>query len=110
MLIYTKNINDIKIEDIGNLIVEKQIESKFLEFKQQNSKGEEDRILKTVCGFANGDGGLFIYGLKEENGEAHEITGVSLNGKSWDDKKLQIQDWIYGKIEPHLNIEINKIT
>ena len=41
MLIYTKNINDIKIEDIGNLIVEKQIESKFLEFKQQNSKGEK---------------------------------------------------------------------
>ena len=110
MLIYTKNINDINIEDICNLISEKQIESRFLEFKQQKSNGEEDKILKTVCGFANADGGLFIYGLKEKNGEAHEITGVSLNGKSWDDKKLQIQDWIYGRIEPHLNIEINMIT
>ncbi|WP_405279575.1 helix-turn-helix domain-containing protein, partial [Methanobrevibacter sp.] len=64
MLIYTKNINDINIEDIGNLISEKQIKSRFLEFKQQKSNGEEDKILKTVCGFANADGGLFIYGLK----------------------------------------------
>ena len=38
MLIYTKNINDINIEDIDNLIAKKQIESKFLEFKQQKSK------------------------------------------------------------------------
>ena len=110
MVIYEKNITDIKLEDINNLITEKQIEDKYLEFKSQMTDGENDNILKTVCGFANADGGLFIYGLKEQNGEASEITGVSLDGKSWDDKKLQIQDWIYGKIEPHLNIEINMIT
>lgn len=110
MVIYDKNINDIKIEDINDLITEKQIENKFLEFKSQKKEGEEGSILKTVCGFANADGGLFIYGLKEEDGEAHEITGVSLNGKSWDDKKLQIQNWIDGKIEPRLNVEINMLN
>ena len=109
MVIYDKNINNIVLKDINKLITEKQSENKFLEFKAQLSDGEPDKILKTVCGFANANGGLFIYGLKEENGEAQEITGVSLNGKSWDDKKLQIQDWIDGKIEPRLNVEINML-
>lgn len=110
MVIYDKDINNIGLEDINTLITEKQFEDKFLEFKAQLQNGEPDKILKTVCGFANADGGLFIYGLKEENGEAQEITGVSLNGKSWDDKKLQIHDWIDGKIEPRLNVEIKSVN
>lgn len=110
MVIYEKNINDIKLEDINNLISEKQIENKFLEFKCQMTNGEKDSILKTVCGFANADGGLFIYGLKEENGEAYDITGVSLDGKNWDDKKRQIQDLIAGNIEPRLNLETNVLN
>lgn len=81
MVIYEKNITDIELEDINNLITEKQIENKYLEFKSQMTDGENDNILKTVCGFANADGGLFIYCLKEQNGEASEITGVSLDGK-----------------------------
>lgn len=109
MVIYEKNITDIELEDINNLITEKQIENKYLEFKSQMTDGENDNLLKTVCGFANADGGLFIYGLKEQNGEASEITGVSLDGKSWDDKKRQIQDIIAGNIEPRLNVEINII-
>lgn len=109
MVIYEKNITNIELEDINNLITEKQIENKYLEFKSQMTDGENDNILKTVCGFANADGGLFIYCLKEQNGEASEITGVSLDGKSWDDKKRQIQDIIAGNIEPRLNVEINII-
>lgn len=109
MVIYEKNITDIELEDINNLITEKQIENKYLEFKSQMTDGENDNILKTVCGFANADGRLFIYGLKEQNGEASEITGVSLDGKSWDDKKRQIQDIIAGNIEPRLNVKINII-
>ena len=109
MVIYEKNITDIELEDINNLITEKQIENKYLEFKSQMTDGENDNILKTVCGFANADGGLFIYSLKGQNGEASEITGVSLDGKSWDDKKRQIQDIIAGNIEPRLNVEINII-
>ena len=77
MVIYDKNINNIELEDINNLITEKVPEDKFLEYKGQLDNGEKDKILKTVCGFANADGGLFIYGLKEENGDPKEITGVS---------------------------------
>jgi len=109
MVIYDKNVNSIELEDINNLITEKVPEDKFLEYKSQLDNGEKDKILKTICGFANADGGLFIYGLEEKNGEPQEITGVSLNGKSWDDKKLQIQDWIDRGIEPRLNVEMNML-
>lgn len=107
MVIYDKNVNSIELNDINNLITEKVPEDKFLEYKGQLDQGEKDKILKTVCGFANADGGLFIYGLEEKNGEPLEITGVSLKGKSWDDKKLQIQNWINRGIEPRLNVEMN---
>ena len=30
-----------------------------------------------------------------------------MKGKSWDEKKLQIQDWIKTGIEPHVNVEMN---
>ena len=49
MVIYEKNITDIELEDINNLITEKQIENKYLEFKSQMTDGENDNILKTVC-------------------------------------------------------------
>lgn len=107
MVIYDKNVNSVELEDINNLITEKVPEDKFLEYKGQLDNGEKDKILKTVCGFANADGGLFIYGLEEKNGEPQEITGVSLKGKSWDEKKLQIQNWIDGNIEPRLNVKMN---
>lgn len=106
MVIYEKNINDIVLEDITNLIAEKFVENKFLEYKGYSIKRERDKILKAVCGFANADGGLLIYGLEEEMGEPQELTGISLEGKSWDDKKLQIQDWIKSGIEPRLSVEM----
>lgn len=106
MPIYEKNIKDIELEDITNLITEKFVENKFLEYKGQSIKGERDKILKAVCGFANADGGLLIYGLEEKMGEPQELTGISFQGKNWDNKKLQIQDWIKTGIEPRLNVEM----
>lgn len=88
MVIYEKNINSIELEDIFNLIKEQKDEDKFLEYKRQMDNGEKEKILKTICGFANANGGLFIYGLKEENGQPKEVAGVSLKGKNWDEKKI----------------------
>ena len=65
-MIYEKNISEIILEDIEELIENEIPENKFLEYKEYNKTGEKDRILKTICGFANSEGGLFIYGLKED--------------------------------------------
>lgn len=106
MVIYEKNIKNIELEDLTKLITENFVENKFLEYKGYTNNGERDKILKAVCGFANADGGILIYGLEEKMGEPQELTGISLQGKSWDDKKLQIQDWIKSGIEPRLNVEM----
>lgn len=71
-------------------------------------KGESDKILKTVCGFANSEGGLFIYGIEEENGFPSNLKGIPIN-KSWDDEKRRIQDIINNHSEPPIHYEIEKI-
>ena len=52
------------------------------------------------------DGGLFIYGLSEENGKPSSVNGVSLKTEEWDDKKRQILDLIKTGIEPRVDVEI----
>ena len=73
-------------------------------------KEEKNAINKAVCGFANANGGLFIYGLEEdENKNPTTIEGVSLNGSSWDDKKRSILSTIENNIEPRVEVEIREI-
>lgn len=48
MVIYDKNINNIELEDINNLITEKVPEDKFLEYKNQLDNGDKDKTLKIV--------------------------------------------------------------
>ena len=59
--------------------------------------GEKEKVLKT-CGFANSNVGLFIYGLKEENGQHNAVAGVSIKAKRWDGK-ITIPDCIKESIE-----------
>ena len=107
-MIYEKDIKRITLEDIKELIDNETPENKFLEYKEYNKDGEKDRILKTICGFANSEGGLFIYGLKEDKGITSEIIGVPLD-KSWDKEKQRYLDIIYSNSEPKIYLEIEKI-
>ena len=108
-MINQKRIEDIVLKDIEELISQEYVEDKFLEYKGEMDKGEKDRILNAVCGFSNADGGLFIYGLKEEKGIPAEIDGISLGDKSWDDKKRSILSSIENSIEPKVYVEIDNI-
>ena len=107
-MIYEKEINEITKEDIEILINEKIMENKYLEFKSsiENKNREKEKINKTLCGFANAEGGLFIYGLEEENGYASKLSGINI--KSWDDEKLRLQS-IIDNIKPRIEVKINKI-
>ncbi len=107
-MIYEKNIHEITLEDIKLLKENKIEENKFLEYKAYMEKGESDKILKTVCGFANSEGGLFIYGIEEENGFPSNLKGIPIT-KSWDDKKRRIEDIINNHSEPQIYYEIEKI-
>ena len=110
MKIYEKDIDDITIDDINRLIGNKTVdENNYLEYKSEMSgEKETNNILRTICGFANNNGGLFIYGLTEENGIPKHTSGVALNS-DWDTKKLGYYNLISEKIEPKINIDIGRI-
>ena len=109
MKIYEKDIDDITIDDINQLIGNKINENNYLEYKSEMSgEKETNNILRTICGFANNNGGLFIYGLTEENGIPKHTSGVALNS-DWDTKKLGYYNLISEKIEPKINIDIGRI-
>ena len=110
MVFYEKQLNDISLEDIQSVIDNQFAEDKYFEYKQEMKKNEEKaNILRVVCGFSNAEGGLFIYGLNEKDKKPYSIQGVSLNNKSWDEKKRSILDSIYINIEPKVYVEIKKI-
>ena len=108
-MIYNKKIDDIGLEDIKMLISQEIIEDKCLEYKEGMDNGEKDKILKTICGFSNANGGLFIYGLKEEDGKPVSINGISLDNTSWDDKKRTVLSWIETNIEPKVYLDIKPV-
>ena len=101
----------VELQDINNLISNQTPESKSLEYKgKMEGKEEKSAINKAVCGFANADGGLFIYGLEEdENKIPTKIDGISLKDSSWDDKKRSILSTIENNIEPRVDVEVKEI-
>ena len=105
-MIYEKDIKDITIEDIEELIENETPENKFLEYKEYDENGEKDRILKTICGLANSEGGLFIYGIRENDGIPSEIIGVPLK-KSFDEEKQRYYNIIYSNSEPKIYLDID---
>ena len=82
--LFNKRITEIELQDIENLISNQTPESKNLEYKgEMQGNDEKNAINKVVCGFANADGGLFIYGLEEdENKNPITIGGISLKDTS----------------------------
>ena len=109
MLIYEKNIMDITLDDIKCLVEEEIDENNFIEYKSKLDKnGEKRHIPRTVCGFANSDGGLLIYGFDEEKEGFDKIQGVELNN-SWEREKQRLIDIIRDNIEPYIDVGIEKL-
>ncbi len=81
--IFKKNINQINLIDINDLINQNVRESPLIEFKESNflnpSRGDLQqkfwKLIQIICGFANNMGGLLILGIREDsNSCADSIT------------------------------------
>ena len=86
----------MEYQEIEALIALK--ESKNLEFKE--STGQLDRSKETLCAFLNGDGGIVLYGVKD-NGN---VIGQEVS----DSTKRTIAEAI-NRIEPFVSLEINYV-
>jgi predicted HTH transcriptional regulator len=71
---------DFQIQDLQRLIDDSAEESINLEFKSAEALESKDHnkkeIAKDVSAFANSDGGIIIYGIKEQNHKAHSLTFI----------------------------------
>lgn len=80
---------EYEFKDIEMLISNSVEESPYLDFKSSESLGKTDRkkneISKDVSSFANSQGGIIIYGIKEENHVASELSFINGNTltKEW---------------------------
>lgn len=103
-------LENIDMQSIENLIKDQEPEGKTLEYKgEKEGQNEKNTIHEAVCGFANADGGLLIYGLEEDKNKNPIIKGISLEGTSWDEKKRSILSTIETNIEPRVDVIIKEI-
>ncbi|MPS49387.1 ATP-binding protein [Methylobacillus sp.] len=83
-------LDKITIADIQNLLDQKVVESKTLEYKRELPGGKDQdciHFLKAVSAIANTDGGDLIYGIKSDNGIPIEIQGIP----SIDEDKVKLR-------------------
>jgi predicted HTH transcriptional regulator len=80
---------DYTLEDIQSLIDNQVEESIYLDFKESRALEKSDKkryeIAKDVASFANSDGGIIIYGIKELDHKASEISYIdgAIYTKEW---------------------------
>lgn len=101
---FDKSFSQLTADDIMSLIKNKVSEDKNLEFKQQVPKGNDEnskiKICQNISSFANTDGGIIIFGLKQNaEGEANEITGIE---EPLDELSLQLQNMVRDRIVPRI--------
>lgn len=65
--IFSKNFEEITLQDVEFLISNCSDEDQHLEYKEDFS--DPKKIAKEIAGFANAEGGLLIFGIKEDQDE-----------------------------------------
>src|SRR5467141_153214 len=82
-------------------------ESEILDFKQAFDQGPsaDMEFAKDLCAFANARGGALVFGVREENGCAKEITPIEFS----QGKEQQLRSWAHGRVFPSPEIEIQRI-
>jgi hypothetical protein len=99
-----------EFSDIESLILNGIEESLHLEYKEAGALGSSEHqkkeISKDISAFANSDGGMIIYGVKEEGHLPTEITFI--DGEKF--SKEWFENIIFGNINPKIpELEIHPI-
>ncbi|MBE5321495.1 ATP-binding protein [Pedobacter sp. MR2016-19] len=98
--------DDYTIEDIQSLIDNQVEESIYLDFKSAGSLEKIDKkrmeLSKDVASFANSDGGIIVYGIKEVNHVAAEFSFIDGNEFT--------KEWIEQVISSYVQRRIADVT
>lgn len=75
----SKRIESMEFADVVALVDAKRAEDRRIDFKMELPGGRDDdkkELLADVSSFANADGGDLIFGVRESDGVASEVTGL----------------------------------
>ena len=108
-MLFGKKFNEIDEDDINKLVEKQEEESLVLDFKEYTEDNKKEKnakeIAKDISSMANSEGGLIIYGIKEENSKAKEIKWIN-SSEDFGERLLNI---INTTIVPHITINIYTI-
>jgi hypothetical protein len=105
-----KLLEQIKHADLQELIQEKWLEGKAIDYKRDmygGSDSHKKELLKDVSSFANTDGGDLIIGVDEAGGLPTAIPGVAV--ADVDAEKLRLEETIRRGIEPRIDFAIHAV-
>ncbi len=100
-----KAITDISLSDLQDLIDNKRLEDKVIEYKQElniNTDGQKKEFLYDVSSFSNTNGGDIIFGIMSKDGLPTEIVGISCKSNEVDPLKQKIDNIIIYGLKPRL--------
>lgn len=110
---FNKEINDLNIGDIENLIDKKIAEGWYTEYKRsipktKTGKLENVKIAKSISSFANTNGGWIIWGLdSDDKNNPTDIRGIDIS--EYDNFEDQIAQIINSNINPKPFYHFKKI-
>jgi len=113
-----KNLEEIKLEDLEQLVVDGVPEGKTIEYKREfyrlddaDSKVREKQhaeMLKDISSFANTLGGDLIIGLEDVDGKPSNVCGFDVPTGT-DKLKLRIQQLVQNWLEPRVAMSIHSM-
>ena len=98
-----KPIEEIVWQDIERLVDQGRLEERTLEFKRDLPGGNREsckEFLSDISSFANSDGGDIIFGVREHNGAAVEITPIKAD--NLDSERLRLENLARDALDPRI--------
>lgn len=103
-------LGDVSLSDVKRLIDDAVPESLHIDYKQElhlDTQDQKKEFLRDVTAFANAEGGLLVYGVKEDRDSNGKTTGVPLAGpgttlSNRDEDKLSIEHLLRDGIDERL--------
>ncbi len=105
-----KVLEKIDLKDLETLVQNSVAEGKSIEYKlllPGNTDKDKKEFLADVSSFANTAGGDLIFGLREENGVAVKIEGITV--LNTDEEIRKYDNLIRDGIEPRIQATIHKV-
>lgn len=112
-MLYFKPFDQIQISDVEQLKNDEVTEGKFLDYKLEPPSPDSKAFLETAIAFANSQGGVVVYGVKElrvgneKTGKIEEVCGFE--SSAIDSIKGRLENQIRDSVQPRIEYRMKEL-